>query len=1433
MLTRKGPVAHHRDDDNNKKGKKARKEAAAGAPEVARFVAGFDPGEQERQKGPAAVNAAERTAAGMVALDGNEDEDEEREERYDEDVMEEGRGGEGGGRETGGNIRQRSAAAAFAQALPARGSDDEEDDDNDDVEWEEEDEAGDILLEDENVDVGVLASLPPELQKDVVESAKRRQRMLSRQAFMPVAGNPALYSQAQIANFLKSSRLNQKVMSLRGLNGEGEEGEGGRVGRKGGDSGDARGEELGSRKSVLMKDAFEEGEGGGGGGGKGSSRSMAQPRAGPPPRQRQDGMGGGGFLPEEEGEEMRDAAALGQGGNFLPASDEGEEKEGREEKREEGREGVSAADGHHCEVTASIAGIRETEKTDDAELKEVRGEGKKKNSPEQRLQKEGGSGEERKSAEQKWQENEDEALALAMKMSLEETEQKKRRNEVIELLEGNEEDEEVPRLMAAEAATATPAAAAAATATPAAAAAAAKDQEPTGLVLSLPDLPPQEEDMPLLGDFLAALAPDRPPTPPPPRPRWTGISSSSSSSSSSHRPSGSSTTSTSASHSTKKTDPSSSFSSSFLLSSSSSSSKVVVPTSQAYEHAIATASNLTIWAGNAVRRAIKQHVQSESTAGPAVAADGCPGGGRGGKKKEDAEGWRGGMPFLLGNEEEEKGEEKEDNDDGDDDVEWEADEKEEEEEEEKEEEEVATVVENEEKRQEGREAVEGAKINSITVDSRITALTGPAREIDRSPEEEKGQGAAGGPEAEARRAAEVAATAAAHQTKCLPSSSSSALVGTAAASAAGGTVKPSTIASEQVMELLDEDEDEQELDDMSMSVNTDGAVAAVAATTTTTSVAATAAAGSGGVSGVNRAVAYENSIIPREDREETNQPGDVLDAYASMKGYNGVALDDHGVAIGGGERREDAGEIDDDLLLGLEDEGTLKNRMRKELRDAEAVTQEMREDIMELLNLFGVPYLVAPMEAEAQCAVLERLGLVDGVVSDDSDSFLFGAKFVYKNIFDEKKYVEAFRAEDVERELGLRRVDLVSLALLLGSDYTEGVKGVGIVNATEVVRAFASGRSGEETGPPEEGLKHFRDWLDGFNPLDDLKEQAWKKKKRKKKKGGKGGKECENEEEGEEEFEDVEEEGKEEKKKKEPWVTEEVEAFHRKHKSARTRWIVDERFPDPAIYKAYLHPQVNRSTAEFTWDMPDLDRLRVYLARKLGWLVSETDEHLLPMLKRMGETVGIQRRLDSYFLSYKDNVTFAKIKSKRLREAVKELRGGGGSGGGGIGEEKEEEEEQKRGHRGGKKIEDAGGGGGEEGAEGESWKRNVGEKDKRGVRAGERDRGGKKVIDAKTWEKAAPKEKTTNRVKRGEGQVSYSSRSSSSSSSEEMKTERGLGEEGEGEEGREGGTEEIDTQVARVIGTWSSGRRRKVVVMDEEEEEEEEEEGEEKSEKYF
>ncbi len=65
-----------------------------------------------------------------------------------------------------------------------------------------------------------------------------------------------------------------------------------------------------------------------------------------------------------------------------------------------------------------------------------------------------------------------------------------------------------------------------------------------------------------------------------------------------------------------------------------------------------------------------------------------------------------------------------------------------------------------------------------------------------------------------------------------------------------------------------------------------------------------------------------------------------------------------------------------------------------------------------------MPFLVAPGEAEAQCAQLELSGLASGTVTDDSDVWLFGGKKVYRNVFNRDKNPQHFSATEIWNVLG-------------------------------------------------------------------------------------------------------------------------------------------------------------------------------------------------------------------------------------------------------------------------------------------------------------------------------------------------------------------------------------------------------------------------------
>jgi flap endonuclease GEN len=130
-------------------------------------------------------------------------------------------------------------------------------------------------------------------------------------------------------------------------------------------------------------------------------------------------------------------------------------------------------------------------------------------------------------------------------------------------------------------------------------------------------------------------------------------------------------------------------------------------------------------------------------------------------------------------------------------------------------------------------------------------------------------------------------------------------------------------------------------------------------------------------------------------------------------------------------------------------------------------------DSQQLLELLGVPVVRAKCEGEALCALLNARGIVDGVISNDGDCLLFGARVVYTKYSNENLdnrrvmrydlnslYTSVHPPNDepdtsngtIER-LKFSRYDLIAFAILTGSDLAgNGMEKVGYKKAIRFLR---------------------------------------------------------------------------------------------------------------------------------------------------------------------------------------------------------------------------------------------------------------------------------------------------------------------------------------------------------------------------------------------
>jgi flap endonuclease-1 len=139
------------------------------------------------------------------------------------------------------------------------------------------------------------------------------------------------------------------------------------------------------------------------------------------------------------------------------------------------------------------------------------------------------------------------------------------------------------------------------------------------------------------------------------------------------------------------------------------------------------------------------------------------------------------------------------------------------------------------------------------------------------------------------------------------------------------------------------------------------------------------------------------------------------------------------------------------------------------------LTRPMVEEAQTLLTLLGISWMRAPSEGEAQAAFLARRGTAWAAGSKDYDSLLFGSprlvrflavgssKFLPK--MGRSKYVppEMIDLDQNLANLKLTREQLIDVAILVGTDFNPGVRGIGPKTAVRRIHEWES----LDHAPPE------------------------------------------------------------------------------------------------------------------------------------------------------------------------------------------------------------------------------------------------------------------------------------------------------------------------------------------------------------------------------
>lgn len=182
-------------------------------------------------------------------------------------------------------------------------------------------------------------------------------------------------------------------------------------------------------------------------------------------------------------------------------------------------------------------------------------------------------------------------------------------------------------------------------------------------------------------------------------------------------------------------------------------------------------------------------------------------------------------------------------------------------------------------------------------------------------------------------------------------------------------------------------------------------------------------------------------------------------------------------------------------------------KARSKAQQTSRLTDEMIDQSKELLEALGIPFIQAPGEGEAQASIMVKKGDAFAVGSQDYDCLLVGSPVLIRNLTSsgrrklpgKEAYAKVFprqiRLKHNLKTLGITHKQLVDMAILIGTDFNDGIWGIGPKKSLKLIKKNGNIENviatiDSENAPSSEEIKEIRKIFLKPDVIDDY-ELVW------------------------------------------------------------------------------------------------------------------------------------------------------------------------------------------------------------------------------------------------------------------------------------------------------------------------------------------------------